>query len=119
MVVVDLSVLNVLGRGANATGIAKRLFPWVWVGLAVNLISGLIMFAADATDYLPTRSFQAKIVVVLLAIAFSIIVQFKIPTLDESPVLPASAKVLAIISILFWVGAILMGVEVPALSGIG
>jgi len=27
MVVVDLSVLNVLGRGANATGIAKRLFP--------------------------------------------------------------------------------------------
>jgi len=85
----------------------------------VNLISGLIMFAADATDYLPTRSFQAKIVVVLLAIAFSIIVQFKIPTLDESPVLPASAKVLAIISILFWVGAILMGVEVPALSGIG
>ena len=47
------------------------------------------------------------------------IVQWRIPAWDQSPVLPARAKILGLLSLLFWVGAILMGVEVPAISGIG
>jgi hypothetical protein len=33
--------------------------------------------------------------------------------------MPASAKLLAVPSIGLWVGAILAGVEVPALTGVG
>jgi len=117
MVVVDLSVLNVLGRGANATGIAKRLFPWVWVGLAVNLIS---------VDHVCCRcyrlsadpEFQAKMVVVLLLLRSVFIVQFKIPRWNESPVLPGLGQGIGHYLDLFWVGANSLWSEVPALSGI-
>jgi uncharacterized membrane protein len=119
MAIVDLRVMGILARDQSATVLARRIFPWVWASLAVNLITGFIMFAGDATAYVPTWSFQLKILVVLLAIALGIVVQWKVPAWDQASTLPAAAKIAAAISLLFWVGAILMGVEVPAISGIG
>ena len=119
MVIVDLRVLGVLGRSYDTGDLARRIFPWVWFSLGVNLISGFIMFAGDATAYLPTWSFQLKVAVVLLAIVFGLLVQWRIPRWEASPVPRAEAKVVAIVSLLLWIGAILMGVEVPAISGIG
>lgn len=119
MAIVDLRVLGLVGRGYTISDFARRVFPWAWLSLAVNLVSGFIMFAGDATAYVPTHAFQFKMLVVLLAIVFGVIVQWRIPSWDRSPVLPAPAAILAVVSLLFWVGAILMGVEVPALSGIG
>jgi hypothetical protein len=119
MVIVDLRVLGILGRNYNAVALARRIFPWVWLSLAVNLASGFLMFAGDATAYVPTWSFQLKILVVLLAIVFGMLVQWRIPKWGESPVQRTEAKVIAVISLSLWVGAILMGVEVPAISGIG
>src|SRR4051794_12390135 len=69
MAIVNLSVLGFIGGGTGAANMARRVLPWVWISLPVNLLSGFIMFAADATDYLPTWSFRAKILVVLVAIA--------------------------------------------------
>jgi uncharacterized membrane protein len=119
MAIVDLRLLGVMARDQSAAGLVQRIFPWVWGSLAVNLVSGFIMFAGDATAYVPTRSFHVKVLVVLLAIMLGIIVQWKVPTWDRSPALPRAAKFLAAVSLLFWIGAILMGVEVPAISGIG
>jgi uncharacterized membrane protein len=119
MAIVNLSVLGLVGTDKSAASMAKRIFPWAWASLAVNVVSGFIMFAGDATAYVPTKSFSAKILVVLSAIVLSIVLQRRIPTWDQSPIMPTAARVLAVVSILFWVGAILMGVEVPALSGVG
>ena len=119
MAIVDLRVLGVMARSENAAVIARRIFPWVWTSLLVNLISGFIMFAGDATAYVPTWSFQLKIAVVLLAILFGLLMQWRVPVWDRGPVLPATAKIFAAVSLFFWIAAILMGVEVPAISGIG
>ncbi len=119
MAIVDLRVLGVVGRSYSAADWAKRIFPWAWLALAVNIVSGFIMFAGDATAYVPAHAFQAKILVVLLAIVFGVAVRVGIPGWDKAGVLPLTAKVLAVLSLVFWVGAILMGVEVPAISGIG
>lgn len=119
MAIVDLRVLGIVGRRHSVGGFSRRIFPWVWASLAVNLISGFIMFAGDATAYVLTHSFQFKLLVVLAAIVLAVIVQWRIPAWDQSPVLPVRAKILGLLSLLFWIGAILMGVEVPAISGIG
>jgi hypothetical protein len=37
----------------------------------------------------------------------------------QLPSIPASAKVLASISLLLWIGSILAGVEIAAISGLG
>lgn len=119
MVIVDLRVLGILARNYDVVALARRIFPWVWVSLGVNLVSGFIMFAGDATAYAPTWSFQLKIVVVVLAILFGRLVQWRIRKWEEPPFRRGEAKVIAVISLLLWIGAVLMGVEVPAISGIG
>ena len=119
MAIVDLRVLGIMARDQSATILARRIFPWVWASLAVNLITGFIMFAGDATAYVPTWSFQLKILVVLLAIVLGTFVQWRVPAWDRAAALPTAAKIAAAVSLLFWIGAILMGVEVPAISGIG
>jgi hypothetical protein len=119
MVIVDLNVLGVVGGSKSGLSIARRVLPWAWISLPVNLLSGFIMFAADATGYVTAWSFGAKVLIVLLAIAISVAVQLKVMTALKSGAAPSSIRTLAVVSILFWVGAILMGVEVPVLSHIG
>jgi uncharacterized membrane protein len=119
MVIVDLRVLGLVGRGQDATQLADRLFPWIWASLALNFLSGFFMFAGSATAYYHNDIFYDKMGVILLAIVANIVVQQKVRTWDQLPAMPAWAKVMAVVSIGLWIGAIIAGVEVPALTGVG
>ena len=119
MVIVDLRVLGLVGRRQDATQLAARLFPWIWVSLALNFLSGFLMFAGSATAYYRNDIFYDKMGVVLLAIAANLVVQQKVRAWDQLPAMPAWAKFIAVLSIGLWVGAIIAGVEVPALTGVG
>jgi uncharacterized membrane protein len=119
MVIVDLRVLGLVGRRQDATQLAERLFPWMWISLALNFLSGFLMFAGSATAYYRNDVFYDKMAVILLAIAANIIVQRKVRKWGQLPAMPAWAKLVAFISIGLWIGAIIAGVEVPALTGVG
>ena len=117
--IVDLRVMGIAGQQQSATKLAQRLFPWMWIGLALNFLSGFVMFAGIAASYIPDSTFRMKMWVILAALVFGIIVQWRVPTWDKLPAMPVGAKVIAAVSLLLWVGAILAGNEVPALSGLG
>ena len=119
MVIVDLRVLGLVARRQDATQLADRLFPWMWASLALNFLSGFLMFAGSATSYYRNDVFYDKMIVILLAILANIIVQQKVRKWDQLPAMPAWAKLLAVVSIGLWIGAIIAGVEVPALTGVG
>jgi hypothetical protein len=57
--------------------------------------------------------------VLALAIIFTIIVHRSVPSWDKSPVISKGVKTVALISLVLWVGAILAGVEIAAISGLG
>ncbi len=117
--IVDLRVLGVAGRGQNVGTLGAQLFPWMWVGLASAFLSGFVMFSGDAADFYLASVFRMKIAVVLLAVIFGIIVQWNAPKWGQLPSIPVSAKILALVSLVLWIGAILASVEVPAISGVG
>ena len=117
--IVDLRIMGLGGKNQSASRLGARLFPWMWAALGLNFLSGFLMFAGLATSYIPDPSFHQKMEVTLAAVIFGIIVQWKVPAWDKSPSMPVAAKVVATISLLLWIGAILAGVEVPAVSGIG
>jgi len=119
MVIVDLRVLGLVGRGQDASQLADRLFPWIWGSLALNFLSGFFMFAGSATSYYGNDVFYDKMTITLLAIIANIIVQQKVRSWNQLPAIPAFAKLIALVSIALWVGAIIAGVEVPALTGVG
>jgi hypothetical protein len=117
--IVDLRLIGVAGRGQDVTALGKQMFPWMWTGLIFAFVSGFLMFAGDATDFALASVFHIKVGVILLAVVFGIIVQWNVPKWGQMPFIPASAKLLAFISLVLWIGAILAAVEVPAISGVG
>src|SRR5215469_2699389 len=50
-IIVDLRVLGFLSRRKVAAQLAERLFPWIWCSLALNFVSGFLMFSGSAVWY--------------------------------------------------------------------
>lgn len=119
IVLVDLRVLGLAGRRQNLRVMAAQLFPWMWASFGLAVLSGFIEFSTGAGDFFPDKVFRTKMVVILLAVIFAAIVQRGIPKWGELPSVPWSGKALALVSLLLWLGAILAGVEIAAISGLG
>jgi uncharacterized membrane protein len=119
IVLVDLRILGLAARQRNATEFASQLFPWMWAGLALNFLSGFLLFAGDATTFYANWVFHIKLTVILLAVIFGVIVQSNVRRWDQPPSIPVGAKVLALVSLVLWIGSILASVEVPALTSVG
>jgi len=117
--IVDLRILGLAGRRQSAARLSELAFPWVWTGFGFAVLSGFIMFAGDAGQYLHNEIFHRKLLVIVLAAAFAALVQRNVAKWDRHAAIPAGAKLVALISLLLWVGAILMGVDVPAITGVG
>ncbi len=119
MLIIDLRILGLVMRRQDASELADRLFLWIWMSLALNFLSGFFMFAGSAASYYRNDIFYDKLGVIALAIVANVIVQLKVGQWNQLPAMPASAKLLAALSIGLWIGAIIAGVEVPALTGVG
>jgi hypothetical protein len=114
-VVVGISAgidLRILGL-APALPLApmERFFPLLWIGFAVNAITGTILLAADATTKVVNPDFYVKMGFIALALINLRIIRnrvFRDPFIDKKP-FSSDVKVLAIMSLIFWLGAITAG----------
>jgi uncharacterized membrane protein len=113
IMIVDLRVLGVLGRRKKVAELAEELLPWMWMGLLFVILSGFLIFAGDATAFYASRVFHVKLMLLLLAIALSVITQISALRWDRSPAMPVLAKLMALVSLVLWVGVILAAVETP------
>src|SRR5882672_1257776 len=102
--VVDLRVMGVAARKRNVAELADQIFPWAWTGMALAIVSGFFMFAADAGDWAPDPVFHVKLLMIAISIVFAIIVQRGAPTWAAAPEIPSYAKIIALISLLLWIG---------------
>lgn len=122
IVFVDLRVLGVAGRNQSVIALAEQLFPLAWLGLIVATLSGFILFAGYATAFVRTDIFQYKILVVLAASIAGLLVQWRLArqrTMLDNAKTGVGIRMLAIFSLLLWIGAILASLEVAALTGLG
>ena len=89
----------------------QRLLPVAWVGFGINSLSGTGLFVAQATMFATDLMFIAKIVLVFLGTATAAILQPELAKAGTWPggVPPANVRRTAIISIVFWLAAIVTG----------
>jgi hypothetical protein len=119
MAVVDLRVMGVAARKRNLAELSEQLYPWAWTGLALAIVSGFFMFATDAGDWAPDPIFHWKLVLIAFSIEHAILIQILAPTWAAAPKVPAWAKYFAAVSLLLWIGTIVMASEIPAMEGLG
>ncbi len=89
----------------------ERFFPVLWIGFWVNAVTGTVLLAADATTKLTNPDFYVKMVFIGLAVINLRMMRnsvFRDPHIDKAPI-SANAKILAVTSMIFWIGAITAG----------
>ena len=88
-----------------------KFFPVLWLGFWMNAITGTILLAADAVNKMSNPDFYVKMVFIALAIVNLRMLKkqvFQDPLIDKVPP-SARAKILAVTSLIFWLGAITAG----------
>jgi uncharacterized protein YacL len=83
----------------------------MWIGLIVNLVSGICLFVANATHFGTMLDFYLKLILVGLALAIAVRMRglvFTAPNVSSRQI-PQQAKILAAISLALWTGAIVAG----------
>jgi hypothetical protein len=88
-----------------------RLLKVAWLGFAVNTLSGTALFSAQATTYIVDPVFMSKIVLVFLGAITAAVLQPQIANAGSwsGGQTPGSTKAIAAVSIVFWLGAIILG----------
>lgn len=107
--VVDLRILGVASNLPLRP--FKSLFPIMWAGLAVNVVSGLLLLLAYPTKALTNPYFYLKLA--LIALAVTVVAKlykrvFADATLSEAAMI-AQGKLLAKYSLVLWIATIYTG----------
>ena len=89
----------------------QRFFPLMWVGFWINAITGTILLATNATKMTANPDFYVKLAFIALAVinVMKLKKQVFSNNVDDTVPLPTKTKVLALTSLLFWLGAIICG----------
>lgn len=88
-----------------------RLFPILWLGFWMNAVTGTILVMQDATNKLLNIDFYTKMVFIALALVVLRMIKTRVflnPQLDDTAI-NSNTRVLAGLSLFFWVGAITCG----------
>lgn len=102
-------------------GATSKLLPYMWAGFALNLVSGIALYMADAERFTFSTVFQLKILFIVIGVAVVWLLDAKAvkPAVagggDAS--LPAFAKPLAIVSILLWWFSVVLSGRLIAYMG--
>lgn len=88
-----------------------RLLKVAWIGFAINSVSGAALFSAQATSYITDGVFMTKMLLVVLGAITAAVLQPQIAAAGSwtDGRTPGGTRALAAISIVFWLGAIIMG----------
>jgi hypothetical protein len=119
IVVLDLRILGVADRNQALSVLAGQLRPWTWIAFGAVAVSGFLLFAVEAGAFAAVAPFRLKMLVIVLAVVSALAIEWSLPKWDRAPAMPVTARVVALISMLLWLGAILVSVEIPALTGLG
>jgi hypothetical protein len=94
----------------------QKFFPVMWIGFWINAITGTILLAVNATKLTHNPDFYIKLAFIALAVINVQMLKkqvFNSPlpdgTASEEAALSTRARILAMTSMFFWIGAITSG----------
>lgn len=117
VVLVDLRLLNLLFKREPAHVILGQLLPLSWIGFAILLISGPLLFAAQAEKVYANPFLQLKFLLLIVAglnvAVFHRTTYTRVSVWGESGATPGRAKLAAVLSLALWVGVLSASHYIP------
>ena len=109
----DLRLLDLALRGQRVSKVARQLLPWTWLGFAVQVITGTLLFSSEALKIYTNPAFRLKILLILLAgaqaLAFHRLAYRNVSAWDVDAPTPISAKLAGALSLLLWTSVVAAG----------
>jgi hypothetical protein len=113
VVLMSLRMMGLLKFSPPLADMARRLLPWTWTAIVVNVATGIIMVVDRPTRALDAGSFPYKILFLIVATALSVYFAVTLRRdpdyWDKSAQHRATARVVGAVSVLLWVGIIIAG----------
>lgn len=114
IVLIDLRLLGVFGRERSYPAMSRDLIRWTWLGFAIALITGGLMFISNAAMYFHNTQFQFKLLLLALAGINMLILEFRtihqLPAWDGTYVAsPPAVRLAAALSLTFWTSILILG----------
>ena len=103
--------LRLLGVGRTMPlGPLQSLFRIMWAGFWLNLVTGSMLFAADATSRGTQWLFFVKMLFVIIGVVTMVLIRRRVYAGPAEPtVVSSSVRGLAVVSLVAWVAAITAG----------
>jgi hypothetical protein len=109
----NLQLLGVRVSRQSFAELSARWMPWIWVALAVLFVTGAVQTIAEPTREIMNNTFRIKIVVLLIAVAITVIYRAQVgkdPKYWERPGERRTlAYALASLSLVLWLGIVAAG----------
>jgi hypothetical protein len=112
VVAFQLRLLGVAGPRQPIRQVAEEIFPWIWTGLAVAIVSGFLMFSPGAGELFLTLYFEPKLVMIALGIVVLVVIRRKVRGWDQGWGSSARMKAAALIALSVWLVALLFSIQV-------
>ena len=102
----NLRLLGVVAREQSLARVSDRFRPVIWSSLPILLVSGMVMIAGEPARSLANAVFQLKMLLLLAAIALTLV--FKVRA-DEADSVSVARKVTAVLSLMLWTAIVFSG----------
>jgi uncharacterized membrane protein len=108
--VLDLRLMGVAFKDYTVSMLSQRFLPWIWTGFAVQVVTGVLLFASEATKMYRSDVFRVKMLLLVAAginaLVFHVLAYRSVGTWERDAVAPLSARLAGVFSILLWFGIV-------------
>jgi hypothetical protein len=104
VLVVDMRLLGLGLKKTSAAQLAKDAQPYVTGSLIVMIVTGISLYASEATKCYASAAFWIKMVSLLLATIFTYTIKKRVAAGDERTVSIGTTKLVGFVSIVLWFG---------------
>jgi hypothetical protein len=108
VLVVNLSACGGLLKTPTPTEVARALWPYFWVSLAVAIATGLTIMSSNAISYYYNPVFRTKMTLLTLAVILTACVHRRLRLLAGAAV-PRPWRIAAGINLGLWFGTLIAG----------
>lgn len=113
ILIVDLRLLGVADTRRSFSRTSDELLRWTWAAFALAVVTGALMFTANASTYYVNAMFRWKLAALVGAginmAVFQLVTYRTVASWDKNVPPPPAARVAGALSVLLWVTVIFLG----------